>query len=304
MVVSINSFSYSLNLIRNYTELSSQPKKLLFKIYCLDKYVYRRYVKRNNVNSIFLVDFKTQKGSVGHALGLAKCLENLEVGSINILSDVDVFIVRKNWDDVLKQQVLLQTPTISNLKSIGILGTTYENFSGFSSGTSTTQNYKNKPTLTWCALSPDYDFKFMKVMPDKANVLLIDDDNLSEIYELPIGFSLLKDVGWQLPLYLHENSIPYKVFEHIKPTDDKSIVLRDAYPYHDEFHLNGSPFLVHQRGSMKHVYRLDKISRNFYSKVDNYLNKPAWLMKPKFHDYFNFLYKKIRNIIVKAKNYK
>jgi hypothetical protein len=242
-----------------------------------------------------LVDEKTQKGSVGHALGIAKCLENLEPGAINVVSDVDVLIIRKNWDDVLRDEFLE--------KATGILGTTYENFSGFSSGTSTTQNYKNKPTLTWCAFSPNYDFKLMKVMPDKLNVLKIDNEYLSDIFGLPIGFSLLKDVGWELPFFLHDNLIPFKIFEHIKPTDSKSIVLKGAYPYHDEFHLNGIPFLVHQRGSMKHVYRLDSISRDFYWKIGEFLNQPHWFVSPNGLDYVNFFYKKIRKLLVKVKRY-
>jgi hypothetical protein len=140
-------------------------------------------------------------------------------------------------------------------------------------------------------------------MPDKLNVLKIDNQYLSDIFGLPIGFSLLKDVGWELPFFLHDNQIPFKIFEHIKPTDSKSIVLKGAYPYHDEFHLNGIPFLVHQRGSMKHVYRLDSISRDFYCKIGEFLNQPHWFVSPNGLDYVNFFYKKIRKLLIKVKRY-
>lgn len=301
MVVSINSFSYSRNLDLNYIKLSALPENISFKFYCLDKWVYKLYSKKNNSNNVFLVDAKTQKGSFGHALRLKKCLDNLEKNAINIISDVDICIVKENWDESLKQ-ILLEPVSLSwQTKNIGVLGTTYEDISGFSTGSSDIQTYKNRPTLTWCALSPNYDFKSLNVMPDKSNKTIIESNHLSDVYGLPIGFTLLKDVGWQLPLFLHESGIPYKVFDHVKPTDDRSMVLKGAYPYHDEFHLNGIPFLVHQRGSMKHVYRLDKISPDFYSRVSNYLKNPDWFLGASYIDYINFFYKKTRRILVKFK---
>lgn len=301
LVLSINSLTYARNLIRNYINLSALPENISFKLYSLDIWAYKLCLKSELSCSVLLVDSKTQKGSYGHALGLAKCLEQLELGAINIISDVDILIVKENWDESLKQIFSESAGISSEAKKVGIVGTTYENISGFSTGSFNFQTYKNKPTLTWCALSPNYDFTSLNVMPDKTDKTIIESQDLSDVYGLPLGFTLLKDVGWQLPLFLHENGIPYRVFDHVKPTARESIVLKDAYPYHDEFHFNGIPFLVHQRGSMKHVYRLDKISRDFYSKVSNYLKNPDWFLGASSIDYVNFFYKKTRRILVKFK---
>lgn len=296
MVVSKDSYSYAQNLVRNYVELSHKPELISFKMYCLDKKVYKK-ISKSNLNKSYLVHSTTTKGSFGHALGLAMCLKNLEPGSINVISDTDVCVVKINWDELLRELFYSPKPNFENGKSfntLGILGTTYEDFLGFSSGNSTVQTYKGSPTLTWCALSPNYDFGSLNVFPEKQKEFEIRSKELSNIYGLPIGFRLLKDVGWQLPEYLHENDIPFKVFQHVKPDSFNAVVLKNCYPYHDEFHFNNEPFLVHQRGSMKHSFRLDKISKDFYLKVAVFLNNPEWMLNPNKNDYLKFGLNKFR----------
>ena len=134
----------------------------------------------------------------------------------------------------------------------------------------------------------DYDFSKLDASSEKNNLLLIDSAHLSKIYGLPQGYSLLKDVGWQLPLFLFDNSIPYLIFDHIKPSSSDAKILAGVSDYHDEFHYKNLPFLVHQRGSMKHVFRLSKSSKDFYNRVEKHLEYPSWFVKPSFidHSYF------------------
>ena len=94
----------------------------------------------------------------------------------------------------------------------------------------------------------------------------------------------------------------------VKPFDNNSKVLKGCNPYHDEFHLDGTPFLAHQRGSMKHQFKLSILSKNFYFACEKYLNYPKWSTHPSilskiyfyFYNFYNFFYKllkKIKNII-------
>jgi hypothetical protein len=48
-------------------------------------------------------------------------------------------------------------------------------------------------------------------------------------------------------------------------------VLQGTNDYHEEFHLRGRPFVVHQRGSHKHPFRTMPLSAPFYAAVESYL---------------------------------
>ena len=168
---------------------------------------------------------------------------------------------------------------------LGIIGVSYENIDGFSTGTSKLQTYKNQPTATWMVLSPKFNFTQLSFLPQKDNFLNVNSKKLSNIYQLPIGFSVLKDVGWEIPMFLYKNKIQYKTLEIIKPVSKKSKVLYGLSQYHDEFHLNSIPFLVHQRGSMKHNFRIDQLSIDFYNACDKYLGYPKWSVKPNINNY-------------------
>lgn len=226
------------------------------------------------------------KGSTGHSMGLTLALKNFTTGHINIISDADVCVLVKNWDLSLLEY--LTTSSTQIVKSTGVIGVTYENLDGFSSGNSEIQTYKKAPTLTWCLFMPDYDFSKLDPSSKKDDLFLIHSTQLSKIFSLPQGYSLLKDVGWQLPIFLTENSIPYLIFDHVKPSDSDAKILAGADDYHDEFHYNKRPFLVHQRGSMKHAFRLSKFSKDFYNRVDEFLDYPTWFTNPSILDYLYF----------------
>jgi hypothetical protein len=141
---------------------------------------------------------------------------------------------------------------------------------------------------------------------------VIDTPELSDIYGLPLGFELVRDTGWQIPMFIKENKLSYQVLDLVKPTENRSRVLSNLNPYHDEFHLNDEPFLVHQRGSMTHLFRRDKLSKDFYDSVDKYLNFPVWSVKRNWSDIRDSLpvmarrsalkhYKKLMTILSKNK---
>ena len=166
----------------------------------------------------------------------------------------------KNWD--LK--------IIELLADYGIVGTPYEDIGGFSSGSSIYQTYKDKPNVVWMALSPKYPWSSLSFNHIKNKNLLINNEYLSELYNLPVGYELVRDVGWEIPLFLEENNIQCRAFKQIKPTSPKIKVLKTGIDYHEEYHLDDSVVLAHQRGSNHHPFRGNEISRTFYDACESH----------------------------------
>ena len=268
--VSYNSLPYFNYIVANYVGLASGAMPLRFYAYCLD---VKSYAKLNGDPRVWLaVNMQGGAGSQGHARAIEAAIDNFAPREINIISDTDIAVFMENWDLALKAALCDG--------DLGLVATRLESVGGFSSGDTPYQQYKNKPSTTWMAMSPNFDFSELRVAPDKANVIDVTTPELSELYQLPLGFFVVKDTGWQVPSFLAEKNIPYLALDIIKPTSDEAVALKGCNPYHDEFHWTGKPFLGHQRGSMKHRFRIDPLSVDFYDACDRYLGSPAWAVFP------------------------
>lgn len=256
VTISNFSFPYFEYMKQNYLNTATKHK-LIFYCYCLDDESYK---KSSNVS--IAIKAQPGTGTTGHCNGIKEALSNLKNtthDSIDIISDCDTVMLANSWDVI----------TENILKYVGILGTSYERIGGYSSGNCDIQTYKNKPNATWIAMSKKYDFSKMDMKPDKGNHLIISNEELSELYQLPIGYKLLKDSGWQIPSYLKDNNIPYKSLVQEKPTDNAKII-KTGDNCHEEYHLDGEPFLAHQRGSLSRGYRQHQLSKLFYNVLDEY----------------------------------
>lgn len=286
VTVAINSIPYYQYMVKNYLALASRKNKVLFYAHCLDKKTFNRLNQNKNTTKaikvykkynfyvlqswrdlikvfVSILGFRIDmSGSNGHSAGLSSALA-ITGDAVDIVADSDTVILQKNWDCIL----------LKLLNVYGIVGTCYEEFGGFSSGFGSVQTYKRKPSMTWFAMSPKYDWKKLDPRPSKAKNIKISNIDLSLLYNLPIGSELARDVGWKLPLFLEKNNIPYTVFTQIKPTSKDSLVLKTGIDYHEEYHFEGRPFLAHQRGSHKHKFRASDISETFYNSCDIYLKK-------------------------------
>lgn len=205
-------------------------------------------------------------GSKGHAVCIMSALAFTGDGKIHVVADSDTVVIAKGWDDYIRNRLVND--------GIGMIGTTYEDLGGFSSGANSVQTYKKAPTFTWAALGPMHNWRDLNVMPNKAHHVAITTPLLSEIYNLPQGYSVFGEAAWQIPQYLYDNKLKYEGWRQLKPTKE-SVVLKGLSDYHEEYHADGTPFVVHHRGSMRHAYRGDKISAKFYTAVDTYLAKEA-----------------------------
>lgn len=275
VTVSRNSLRYFEYMQANYDALISAENSARFHVYCLDR-ESARILRREN-SALAITELPYGRGSAGHARAIERAIQSIVPGEINIIADTDVVLLMKNWDEPLVEALIEK-------RSYGIVGTRLEDIGGFSSGETKYQQYKKKPTTTWMALSPFHDFGALQVSPDKKNFIEVTNDGLSKLYNLPIGFFVVKDTGWQIPSYLNDRKIPYFALSIVKPTSTEAKALKGTNPYHDEFHWNGAPYLAHQRGSMTHRFRIDPLSVDFYNACDSFLGNPQWSVHATVND--------------------
>lgn len=263
--------------------LATHPDALKISVHCIGPTAQERLKDLPNGKTFYVPNAEVDKGmsgSTAHGACIEDALKMTDDGSIHLLVDGDTVVLAKGWDDYIRIALLD--------RRVGIIGTAVEDIGGFTSGAGNVQMAKNLPTVAWCALSPRHRWRDLKAMPRKETNIRITTDVQSKIYNLPLGFEVLRDVAWQIPEYLHNNGITYEAWTQLKPSG-RAIVLKGLSDYHEEYHLNGSdaslPFVVHQRGSMRHAYRTDRISKSFYGAIDTWLEaeklrSARWVWSP------------------------
>ncbi len=258
--------------------LASHPEALKLSIHSIGPTAGARLENMPNTTSIKVeTGPNNESGSMAHGVCVEHALSMMDDGDIHIIADSDTVVLAKGWDDLIRIQLLDNR--------VGMLGTAVEDIGGFSSGASHVQMAKNLPSMTWSAFSPLKSWRALKAMPCKDSNIMVNTEELSKIYNLLIGYQVFRDVGWQIPQYLHDHGISYLAWKQLKPSGTAEI-LRGLSDYHEEYHVDGVPFLVHQRGSLRHAYRSDRISTGFYDAVDRHLvieakkTDPRWSWVP------------------------
>lgn len=243
----------------NYLKMATDHQ-IVFYCYCLDNESYQKVSKKS-----IPLRAAHGTGTTGHCNGVKSALENIKntpQDSIDIIADVDTVMLVRGWDSI----------TVQVLNSVGVFGTSYEKIGGRYSGSGNVQTYKDMPTFTWFAMSKKYDFSKMDVTNGKGNNLKISTQEMSNLYNLPVGYELLRDTGWEIPAYLRDNQIPYKILVQEKPNDNAKVIKTGDH-YHEEYQLDGEPFMGHQRGSLSKAFRQHELSKKFYDCLDDYFAK-------------------------------
>ncbi len=260
-----NTIQFAKFMWETMLELANYPDKIKLTAHCMSPTAAARISGwLGTVNSIVTPCRKGDglAGSDGHGVCIVEALSMTGDSDIHIIADSDTVILAKGWDDYVRARLLDD--------DIAIIGSTYEEPGGICSGETKEQMYKKIPTVTWCALSPRHDWRSLNVLPDKGRKISIASQELSDIYNLPQGYIVFCDTGWQIPQYLRDHNLKYEGWAQLKPSRG-AVILKGLNDYHEEYHANGVPFLVHHRGSMSHAYRGDKMSNQFYGTVDKYL---------------------------------
>src|SRR3990167_3170660 len=178
-----NAIPYYEYLKKNYRSLCSAGTDLEFYVYSIEGQLPVEAHKQ--------IVCKTSSGSTGHAIALTALLQEPVTEDIKVIADSDTVMLSKDWD--LRLKILFE-----QYQNYGIVGTSYERVGGFSTENIKRQAYKFKPTLSWAALSPKYDFSKMMTMPAKNENVPVDTLEKSMLYNLPIGYELFRDAAWQV----------------------------------------------------------------------------------------------------------
>ena len=261
--------------------LANHPEALTLSIHCIGPTATERLKELPQSRTFYVPNAERDKGmsgSTAHAACVEQALQMTDDGDIHIIVDSDTVVLAKGWDDYVRCELLD--------KKIGTIGATYEDVGGFTSGGGNVQTYKDKPNVVWMALSPLHRWRDLRAMPRKGDDIHITNEGQAKIYGLPVGYHVLRDVAWQIPEYLSSRGITHVGWKHLKPTQTAT-VLKGLSDYHEEYHVSADdvPFVVHHRGSMRHAYRGDRISQNFYAAVDTWLTQEKarptrWIWQP------------------------
>src|SRR3990167_4217569 len=251
-----NAIPYYEYLKKNYRSLCSAGTDLEFYVYSIEGQL--------PVDAHKQIVCKTSSGSTGHAIALTVLLQEPVTEDIKVIADSDTVMLEHDWDLVLN--------TVFKQFERSVVGTSYEPIGGFSSGNSRVQTYKNRATMSWIAIprALTHVFTSFDTSAEKQENLVISTIEQSHTYNLPIGYELLRDACWSLPQFLDTNNIHDIVLRHAKPSKD-ALAVKSDNDYNEEYQLNGIPFVGHQRGSMKHPFRGNEISKNFYDSIESYL---------------------------------
>jgi hypothetical protein len=176
--------------------------------------------------------------------------------ALHVICDSDTVVVMMDWDNITRQ--LLQT--------YDCVGTSYQRIGTAATGHGKKQTYKDKPNVEWLALGPNKPWHMF--VPEQTNQfdkpVLVQTPEDETLWNLPRGYELLQDACWNLPLFLRDQGLTCWSFTNVEPRD--YVALR-GFTEHEEWHLNGTPFVVHQGKSRKHRFRQTPFSRNFYNHV-------------------------------------
>jgi hypothetical protein len=230
------------------------------------RYMYNSAQKLANQPDNLNLELYTSKsisGSTGHAVGLKDAFASSKLDRINIIVDSDVVFLFKGWDTWL----------LKTLEIEKVVGATYEDIGGFSSGHGPLQTYKKRPNLVMFAWLSGIDLRSVDPMPNKMDrTLAINNTELSQRYNLPLESQVFLDVGWRIPAILDSMGIMGLGFQNIRFN-----TLNGFENIHESCELftlaDGSLFAAHQRGSSRSLFRVDKISRAFYTACDELLSK-------------------------------
>lgn len=287
-VVDKNTIPFFNYLIENYLATATNPELLTFLCYCLDPTSYRyfkkhpkiaraeqpylnpcryRYKTIGDIKCILKSILKLSPhlgGSNGHAQGLNRSVElYTDYPGIQLIADSDTAMLQQGWDTSLKEI----------LAHVDIFGAPYEDIGGFSSGNGSIQTYKDFPSGVWVALGQRLDWTKLDWTPAKERNCLVSTEEQSRRYGLPIGYQVVRDVGWVLPDYVADRNGKSAALEHVKPSSPKCKALQTGFDYHEEYQLNGTPFLGHHRGSRQFAFRNCEMSSAFYAAVESHLDQ-------------------------------
>lgn len=308
VVVSAKTLDYFKYQVEHMLSMAKEPNNVYFHAYTLDPrafdsikhaprlsschpvFVHNWAYRKKTLREIWLwsqwlfLNKSILSGSNGHAAGLEgfRRVHNALNGD-HIIADVDTLIVQRDWDSIICEL----------LERYDVIGAPYEPIGGFTTGNGKIQSYKNTPSAVWLGLSERVDWSTLSWWPNKEENLYISTQKNSDVYGLPIGYEVAKDVGWELCDFIDKHNLKKLCFDHVKPSSAKAKVLINSSDYSEEYQLDGEAFVVHQRGSSQNKFKISDLSKKFLTEVENQTAKPtpiAWGSSNHRDNFWRFKY--------------
>lgn len=276
------NYEYFFYFIDNFRKMSSGKVDLNFKVLTGPARGQRNLVcSKNQIEKIASKNAEIIDGNhlPGHGESLNFLISRLENDeNYTLISDIDVAMVKKNWD----------IDALNLMKDNDIIGHPFEGSAMFKVGKrpDNAMRPQKTPTTTWMLINnaksqiwKQLDFTHSK---DEEQPISNED---ADLYGVPEGFYLAKDIGWRIPKFLKQHQLKYHSFTNINKNSNLTpIIFSDVprdMPWGDGTHksgwtceegmLNGEPFLVHQMLSQRWKFKCSNVSKTFYDTVDEYL---------------------------------
>jgi hypothetical protein len=253
-------------------------------IHCVIEPKTQPYADRMQANALLLADEPSllsfryypsgpRGSSWGHGEGLALAMQATKdaVGDIHVIADADTQQLAKGWDSWLRLMLLHGDEDERDecpLPTAHVIGVTYEDRGGFSSGRTNVQTYKKLPNMTWFAFRGD-TAPWWEFDPQRSETTLPITQENAYVYCLQPYDELLRDVGWRLPSFCVEHDLIARGLERERKA------MQGLREYHEEWWLSNVMGIAHQRGSSKHAFMSETMSKPFYDAVDAWLAREA-----------------------------
>jgi len=172
--------------------------------------------------------------------------------SIGGFIDCDVAILEKQWDKLLLR--LFSKKTV-------IIGSSYWQ----------KNKYSKFPNVIFCLFKTQI-IKECGINFEPANKYIVEDDK-TDIYSRPVGYELLLDTGYELPLKLKSNGYNGYCLSAIRSFDAAAIIkARKHKKAGEEYHLNKVPVCTHFRQSSNLSFD-NRLTLEWRRNVKMYLRK-------------------------------
>jgi hypothetical protein len=276
------NYEYFFYFVDNFRKLSSGQVELNFKVLTGPARGRQELTcNQRQINAIRSKNVEVIDGN--HLQGLGEALNHF-VSNLNdetnvLISDIDVAMVKKNWD----------IESLELLKTHDVLGLPFEESSALKLGASPNNAIRPQktPSVIWMMFKnnnpawKNLDFTHSK--DEESTISQLE----TSIYNIPEGFYVAKDVGWRIPKFLKQNNLSHFAMTNINRHSPLPPIIFSGIstdlPWGDgtgksgwlcdEGVINGVPFLAHQKLSQRWQFKGSNISKVFYDTVDAYINK-------------------------------
>ena len=247
------TIDYAYYLIQNAADMAEDSGQLRFTVYCLDKHTLDFISKSKqfaefNTLTVNVPNSTQGHGSLQHALALQCMLKNPDDGAHNAILDSDTVLFAVGWDREVERALF-----------------THDVFGAYHEVSAQTR-YQGLPTFLWIAFKQGTSTSELDPTPSKEHDLTLDSHELSQLYGLPVGSTLVRETGWRVPSFIREHNLLTCGMTPREP----SVVFKPELGF-VEYHLNGQPFMAHMGRSVTHPFRMTQRSRQFYDAAERYI---------------------------------